>query len=52
MKIEFDPNLSTTELDDDEIKRILEQIIEEIEHGSQGESITDLNGNDIGYWHW
>ena len=51
--IQFNLELAVTELEDEEeIQRILEQVLEDVRQASQGEAITDPNGNEIGYWHW
>lgn len=51
MKIEFKTSGSAfDEYGDQEVKRILEKIIEQVEMGYSQAVIMDINGNRIGEW--
>lgn len=51
MKIEFSTsNAAFDDYGDEEIKRILMEIIEKVQLGYPQSSILDINGNVIGSW--
>ena len=51
MKIQFDTdNAAFEEYGDAEVRRILEEIADKVEHGYDHGSIMDINGNKIGSW--
>ena len=50
VKIEFKTNNSAFEDFEGECARILEKIIQKIQMGDVGDTITDINGNTVGKW--
>lgn len=51
MKIQFSTgNAAFEEYGDVEVRRILEKIADQVEHGHDHGSIMDINGNKIGEW--